>query len=1477
MPAMIRPNRLEVNDRFPMLGFTIRSHGEARQAEVAVGTDPALFGPQGKPRRSPSNFYSSRANGSLVAPRGEVVYVLPSEVLARFVGSQKLYFALATAPAGGPATFTIDQMPTADSPYVSLRALTGRSLRRLRVIPGRSRGPGNGALDWAGDAARPGQQPAERSTVAPAPTPAPSPAHYDDGFGPLPTGATPPAPTTSGGKVNGAVPAPIPASQSLAPASAVAKSMTNGGSRTAASAMTGEVAIGSERRPVTPPPSSVLGGASRIAAEAALLTLSGPVAPLIIALRLAARASAAAGTPVSIGLGPAVSAGLFAGGSLGTGVIFGPGGELGVYGAAQLDVGWVTSISLTAQLTVVRGGIGAFSGWSNSATISGGEELVGGGSALFDEHGNFQGISVQAGIGAGLSPIDMFVSVQRSVSTTLGMAAALGQVGARARAMAGEPRITAGRFPIDPPSVKLLDPARTREAEAMLVQPGPLRALTAAIRLAARTSTAAGTPVSIGLAPSPNAPLTARLPHALGSGVIFGGGGELGVYEGSEFSDIGFVLSASPSARFTVVRGGAERFGSWTTAATITGAEGLAGEASALFDVSGVFQGVSVVAPLDGSFAPVDFFIAAQRAVTTTLGMPGELGQGGARAIDADAIDFDIVYRAFIPSPYIDGPLENYGGDGRGFSVDRGTSRGELHARARVSPGGGIAGFTIINRQFGASHSFHPDGLASPHGKPSWWLEATGDEATVEKDHATLAATNANLNIAPNDSQGGAAQFHVILNGAIPLSRVAPEINSDLRLFIRSGANGWEAKLTGVHDGFPCHELYVNRLPLYQYDPIAADKGPSSLLPPMDIEVDTGWQRLSSVAATADSLEFPPRRTVRAFDADIPLDPGVGGQSIGMDALQVGDIILSTTDAAISRAIRAATSGQVSHAMLYVGQGGQVVEAVGEGVRLVPLGDAIASATVAVAFRVPDLAPDLRQIIADAAATHLGQQYNRIGIARQAVFQIDRRLCSVLPNGLSDRCRTFAGRIDMGTQGNDQFFCSELVLDAFNAAGRPLTSEQPNWASPDDIANLRFDYSKLRYIGHLKAAPSGGLFGHLLDYAKGRPARAMANESYTLNWDEVQLVPQPTDTSCWAAAASMIVGWNELVSIAPSVIARVGASIHFSGQADVSSNTRFAQALGLVAEAPADYTTDGFRQLLENYGPLWVGKVMGSTSPWNASSHAVVVTGMYSDGAETYLRVSDPWDRVVGSPGAPGTYQSSHATGSRYIIKYGDFMREYDGDQEGDMATLHTMILHSPSVAGRTPNRGSAAGVGYAQGYAAPRMAAPPQSYGAARGLANDPPPLQCIRRTETTTRDGVDFVLEQLDGTRVPHTQMVINAPMLPGAISVADWPRMPDDHGGTFGAVKLLWSYGSNAVGDIRVMPENAGLNDGWALHVEGRIVDGPDTEMLAAATVELRHRFTHPTEHEHRSIVRVILRGDGTHDRSNEWELDPVHVGA
>jgi V8-like Glu-specific endopeptidase len=196
MATQIRPNRLEVSDRFPMLGFTVRTDGTAKRFEIAIGTAPELFGPDGKSHRSRSNFYSTRAAGPLPIERGEAVYVLPPEVLARFVGQEKLYYGLATAGNGAGRTEVVT-MPGSGSPYINIGGLTGRSLQRVRLLPSRQRlasnyGKAGTEIEWAGDTMTPGTQPA---------TPPPgkngakdasssTAVHYDDGYGPLPP--TPP-------------------------------------------------------------------------------------------------------------------------------------------------------------------------------------------------------------------------------------------------------------------------------------------------------------------------------------------------------------------------------------------------------------------------------------------------------------------------------------------------------------------------------------------------------------------------------------------------------------------------------------------------------------------------------------------------------------------------------------------------------------------------------------------------------------------------------------------------------------------------------------------------------------------------------------------------------------------------------------------------------------------------------------------------------------------------------------------------------------------------------------------------------------------------------------------------------------------------------------------------------------------------------------------------------------------------------------
>jgi hypothetical protein len=47
----------------------------------------------------------------------------------------------------------------------------------------------------------------------------------------------------------------------------------------------------------------------------------------------------------------------------------------------------------------------------------------------------------------------------------------------------------------------------------------------------------------------------------------------------------------------------------------------------------------------------------------------------------------------------------------------------------------------------------------------------------------------------------------------------------------------------------------------------------------------------------------------------------------------------------------------------------------------------------------------------------------------------------------------------------------------------------------------------------------------------------MANQSFDVNWTDVDLMNQRTDMSCWAASAAMVVGWRDRICLDPAAIA----------------------------------------------------------------------------------------------------------------------------------------------------------------------------------------------------------------------------------------------------------------------------------------------------------------------------------------------------
>jgi N-acetyl-anhydromuramyl-L-alanine amidase AmpD/V8-like Glu-specific endopeptidase len=209
--AVIRANRESIDDRFSVLGFTVRS--ELPLFEIAIATDPALLRPELRAQRTPGNFHTSRLLRTAPSQRGEAVYLVPPEVVSRFVGQQRLYFGLATYRESDRSTPVSMRMPDRGTMYVSLSGLTERGLRRSV----RSRGPltHNGAayggggveLGWGGDAAGTPPPPSRDEDRAAAPkastAPGTGPTTYSDGYSdelwtqPAPAAAPAPTPPTA--------------------------------------------------------------------------------------------------------------------------------------------------------------------------------------------------------------------------------------------------------------------------------------------------------------------------------------------------------------------------------------------------------------------------------------------------------------------------------------------------------------------------------------------------------------------------------------------------------------------------------------------------------------------------------------------------------------------------------------------------------------------------------------------------------------------------------------------------------------------------------------------------------------------------------------------------------------------------------------------------------------------------------------------------------------------------------------------------------------------------------------------------------------------------------------------------------------------------------------------------------------------------------------------------------------------------------
>ncbi|TPG27195.1 YaeF family permuted papain-like enzyme [Variovorax guangxiensis] len=207
--------------------------------------------------------------------------------------------------------------------------------------------------------------------------------------------------------------------------------------------------------------------------------------------------------------------------------------------------------------------------------------------------------------------------------------------------------------------------------------------------------------------------------------------------------------------------------------------------------------------------------------------------------------------------------------------------------------------------------------------------------------------------------------------------------------------------------------------------------------------------------------------------------PGNGGELIAPAVLEPGDILLTSVATLGSFGIRLGTFSPVSHAVLYLGDG-QVAEAVGDGVRARRIEDVVAEEQMVVAFRHPGIDAAHAERLRDWALAQVGTRYNTVGVLLNAPFVLNRRVCELplIPGPAREFCLRGFAMVQLGASRDDQFFCSQFVLEAYNQAGLPVTTADPRWVSPADLLHMREGdvpsipaTQPLRYVGHLKYNP----------------------------------------------------------------------------------------------------------------------------------------------------------------------------------------------------------------------------------------------------------------------------------------------------------------------------------------------------------------------------------------------------------------------
>ena len=400
-------------------------------------------------------------------------------------------------------------------------------------------------------------------------------------------------------------------------------------------------------------------------------------------------------------------------------------------------------------------------------------------------------------------------------------------------------------------------------------------------------------------------------------------------------------------------------------------------------------------------------------------------------------------------------------------------------------------------------------------------------------------------------------------------------------------------------------------------------------------------------------------------------------------------------------------------------------------------------------------------------------------------------------------------------------------------------------------------------------------------------ARAQSvDQSFDARWADVQLVPQLTNMSCWAAAAAMIVGWRDSQSVDPSAIAGgLGYWKQYAEGLNPADVGHLAQVFDLAAESPQTYTVDSFRRLVESSGPLWVAAAVPGV-------HAIVVTGIFGSGSpdDTYVTINDPWARATAPLTSPGAYSATPGTGSQYQLTYTELMAEYEslgGEAGVGIQILHTKPEHMrgrrPMATAQTYGVRSSVPTARPQGRTTRQRAR--SSAQAAPAIVPIASAIVGATMSRILSNEGdVSWELDQMRGLKHPNDDAARQgqANFTTTTTKVEGWPKIENGLSDEISAdFEIRWQYNGHSLGNVDITPIRSNDAVGWGLEVkatinnDAHVYDGDQ----AALFVQFKYRFTRSIGSDSLAITDITLYADGRSEFTRqEWtQADTFSMGA